>query len=366
MTVTKENLESIVNLLLAGNENVEIAKQLYLNFIEKDSILRTEFWDSFNDKNFFAESKRHSYYSTDEMVSSFIETIFSSFGRHGVPGLIDLGNHGETFEDLITTTEIFKKQLSEHGRHLTEGVNENTTWSIIGLNKWHRISGEIDYGFTNVTDYEFIIKGKNQRWIPLISVKFKEWHGSCGSGYCSASQGDCRIELYTGSENYHYIPTKYVPIELVQCDESFYLLDDSGCLIWSSGTGGDGYYPSGSIFPKDDMSDIFVPTAPERLLNLPNVYFFTGDSGLGKSYIGEILGRKELAVFETDAYEFAQQMWADEDKDYETRLYGMLAANVIVVGNREKDVTVDRAIEIYKKLAKLENINVNIVVCKFS
>jgi hypothetical protein len=56
---------------------------------------------------------------------------------------------------------------------------------------------------------------------------------------------------------------------------------------------------------------------------------------------------------------------ADTSGDLEF-LYHMLSADMIVIGNKYKDVTPDKLIEIYRYLAKLENVESDIIVCDFS
>jgi hypothetical protein len=392
---TQENLNSVIKLAFAGSENLEIAKQLYLNFIYPNQELTEEFWNHYNEEFFtlwrepnstFARLLDMPAYWVDRQVGVYIETVLGKkFGIYGLPGLKQLLakiTKSESVNDLI-----LDKLTKVVGANPTDDIK----WTVIGLNKWHKISGEAGYGFSNVVDHEFILRGTttskkdspgtrtrgNRQY--TVSVTFEPRFGSCGSGYCSASWGDCTVKAANWNyhnQRFHFLPIHPIPVELIQFEEDCYLITGIGNLAWSNGTGGDGYYPTGSTFIADEINSLFLPVAPERLLDKPNVYLFTGPSGIGKSYLAEQLGKqlglKYFSVFETDEYNFDgidhfmdSLASADTSGDLEF-LYHMLSADMIVIGNKYKDVTPDKLIEIYRYLAKLENVESDIIVCNFS
>jgi hypothetical protein len=353
---TQENIHSVAQLLTAGGANIEIAKQLYINFIANHPERELEFWTTYH-QNFNRED-----FGYGDFIENYIGVNLCHFGVYGIRGL----------EILLETHYFETSERLRYLNHVTDLPIGQVDWSIVGMNKWHRVSGQSGYGFKNVTDYEFIIKGKlkepkKQFHKKYLSVRFQSRHSSCGSGWCSASFGECVVtEIgYHQSEDCHFLPIQHLPVELVCSSESNYLLDGDGILIWSSGTGGDVYYPRGAVFPREDLDTLFITHKAERLLDKPNVYFFSGGSGLGKSYIGSLLHRRNLSVFETDALDMDDEGGENgvTDLDY---MYGILEADIVVVGNKHPNLTLDKVLQIYQNLARLEAITTNIIICNFT
>jgi hypothetical protein len=359
---TQEHIHSVAQLLTAGGDNIEIAKQLYINFISKHPEREREFWATYHQNTFGSDFNREDFYSDEELITNYIgDNLCLKFGFYGIRGL----------ELFLETNYCEKPEYLRYLNHVTDLPIEQVDWSIVGMNKWHRVSGQSGYGFRNVTDYEFIIKGKlkepkNYVWQKYISVRFQPRHGSCGSGWCSASFGDCVVtEIgYNQSKDCHFLPIKHIPVELVCFGESNYLLDEEGSLIWSSGTGGDVYYPRGAVFHRENLNTLFISPKTERLLDKPNVYFFSGESGVGKSYIGSLLNRQDLSVFETDALDMDEE---GEEADYVDLdyMYGILVADIVVVGNKHPTLTLDKVLQTYQHLAQLEGVTTNIIICNF-
>lgn len=78
---------------------------------------------------------------------------------------------------------------------------------------------------------------------------------------------------------------------------------------------------------KEDVSfceEMFEKTP--RMMEKRPVWIFAGDSGLGKSTLGRFLELQGKVVYETDS---------------DQRLPNMIMADVIVAGNRNKNVTID-------------------------
>lgn len=78
---------------------------------------------------------------------------------------------------------------------------------------------------------------------------------------------------------------------------------------------------------KEDVSfceEMFEKTP--RMIEKRPVWIFAGDSGLGKSTLGRFLELQGKVVYETDS---------------DQRLPNMIMADVIVAGNRNKNVTID-------------------------
>ena len=98
---------------------------------------------------------------------------------------------------------------------------------------------------------------------------------------------------------------------------------DSGCLeILASSTG-----ETVLLVSKEEVSfceEMFEKTA--RIMEKRPVWIFAGGSGLGKSTLGRFLELQGKVVYETDS---------------DQRLPNMIMADVIVAGNRNKNVTID-------------------------
>jgi len=50
------------------------------------------------------------------------------------------------------------------------------------------------------------------------------------------------------------------------------------------------------------------------------------------------------------------------DLDY---MYGILVADIVVVGNKHPTLTLDKVLQTYQHLAQLEGVTTNIIICNF-
>lgn len=144
-----------------------------------------------------------------------------------------------------------------------------------------------------------------------FSITLDTMYGWCGSGYTTASTGDIFIE-YINSENIgpltHVPVDKDLKLEKVMMDKSeeFWDLDICTNLFKVSYDGGDGYYPSGYA----DVNKEMFKKLPRAMSSRPR-YIFYGNSGLGKTTLGMILG-KSLSVYETDSNkDLPDKIWED-------------------------------------------------------
>jgi hypothetical protein len=118
---TQENLNSVIKLAFAGPDNLEIAKQLYLNFIYPNQELTEEFWNHYNEEFFtlwrepnstFASLLDMPAYWVDRQVGVYIKTVLGKmFGIYGLPGLKQLLaqiTKSESVDDLILDKSKFE------------------------------------------------------------------------------------------------------------------------------------------------------------------------------------------------------------------------------------------------------------------
>ena len=155
--------------------------------------------------------------------------------------------------------------------------------------------------------------------------------GPCGSGYCMSSWGHMVIQPVENFGPMNYIPKKGNPVldaSIIWKDSAYTWQDHSGPdqkREWDSEIdndifsydcdGGDSYYPYGYGYVKMEHFEQLKRDMEKR-----PVWIFSGGSGLGKSTLGEMLG-KNKDVFETDSVnELPESIYAD----------------VVILGNRSK------------------------------
>lgn len=143
-------------------------------------------------------------------------------------------------------------------------------------------------------------------------LELYEEEGECYSGWTTASWGYSKINETCKFNGYTHKPIKDVYIELtITKDNNIDDCNYNGVFEFSY-DGGDSYYPCGYYHINMDLF-----RANARAKDRMPVWVFTGDSGVGKSYIASQL--KDLIVFETDSVE---------------ELPNEIIANVIVLGNK--------------------------------
>lgn len=221
------------------------------------------------------------------------------------------------------------------------------------------------------------VPGENERYILFCTtaegrIKFTItlWtsYGWCGSGYTTASWGtlSCSDVFSDFRDNFgpathlpkdHKILLKGVKYDASKSrinealifdnsvepdeDEYPYEYDYKTNVFIVSYDGDDSYYPVGYAHVKEELF-----TKLPRAMKKRPVWIFSGASGTGKSTFGYILNKESYKVYETDSAKngnLPEEIWAD----------------VIVVGNKWKDITVN---EIKKHLPG----DVNVIDVTFS
>lgn len=202
------------------------------------------------------------------------------------------------------------------------------------------------------------VPGENERHILFCTtaegrIKFTItlWtsYGWCGSGYTTASWGNltchnvyrnnygpathlpkdhkilligAKYDASKGDINEALTFDNSVDVELDE-DEYPYEYDYKTNIFTVSFDGDDSYYPSGYSYVKEELF-----TELPRAMKKRPVWIFNGASGTGKSTFGCILGETNYEVYETDSAKdgnLPEEIWAD----------------MIVVGNKWKNITVD-------------------------
>jgi hypothetical protein len=210
-----------------------------------------------------------------------------------------------------------------------EDITPSQYFILHGIRLHHHI-GDFEGHAVITTDYIAILSYKhkvNERCSrdKFIEVTFSHEYGSCGSGYTYATWGDAYLKKVNSIKDIHLKPIWAVENMIVffrnnntaRYDDARFsmhlVMAPEKKLMYHTGYGGDPYYPSGGSFFDESM---FEKT--ERYTERMKVYILTGDSGLVKSYIGNMLS-DNTGVYETDMYR---------------ELNGLLHTNVVVLGNK--------------------------------
>lgn len=310
----KDTVNKLINLFKSDDKaNHQIAKLLYVSNIHENKEASLYFWD-----NFFNGTEY--YYK-----HGYLE-IFNLFGSYCI--------------------EPYKQYYPDE---VIPILNEKYKWFLIGVDKWHHISGE-DHGYKNLTNYGLLLYGYDVKLVrERVMITFADNFGSCGSGYCAASWGNHVIKSNIHYDyNTHYKVKEPLEVSFVNINDWNLITSNDGILIYEDGDGGDSYYPMGSVY--QNLDEYIYPAYPERIVDKPNVYFLSGDSGLGKSYLGKLLDEK-MSVFETDKY---------VDEDY---FPYMINHNLIIVGNKNKSKDINYFVNLFKQQLAVENCEANIIVC---
>lgn len=187
----------------------------------------------------------------------------------------------------------------------------------------------------------FCVTAEGRATFTITLTTMYDW---CGSGYTTASWGAIDYdEVKSFGPATHLPKDRKILIESLKYDASKSSINE--CIIYTgeiepdkdewephdyktnvftvSVDGFDSYYPSGYASVDEDL---FVE-CPRAMKQRP-VWIFNGASGTGKSTIGHILSENGKTVYETDSANnghLHKEIWAD----------------VIVVGNKWTNVTVD-------------------------
>jgi hypothetical protein len=154
-----------------------------------------------------------------------------------------------------------------------------------------------------------------------VLITLEQSYGECGSGWCTASWGEMKVEETDNFGGYTYKPIKEILIDDItpenfqdlQCD------DDDDITIKNevfelSATGGDYYYPSGYYTINMNLFEETVRAKDKR-----PVWIFKGESNSGKSFLSHKLSG--LTVYETDVSD---------------TLPDIIKEDVVVIGNKYK------------------------------
>ena len=195
---------------------------------------------------------------------------------------------------------------------------------IIGMNVKKYIGQKVE-GSCSSFSYENSEKIKYDIFVQSKKKKFKvsiwDEEGVCGSGWTTASYGHIEVKEINSYPpmNFRYKNIKEIPIELSEADSGANYLNIPEVFSVSY-DGGDEYYPSGGISIEIDN---FIPqrgfSSIESIKR--KVWIFEGDSGLGKSFLANLLNQGGLTVYETDKYENLPKEISDD---------------IIVIGNKQK------------------------------
>lgn len=192
---------------------------------------------------------------------------------------------------------------------------------------------------TNERDILFCVtcQGRCKFTITLTTL-----FGWCGSGYTTATWGQMDVDRVTDFGPATHLPkNRKIKLEGAVYDASksfkeglhFESVDVDWHDPWYediinnvfsiSSDGGDTYYPMGGTNINEDLF-----TELPRAFDKRPVWILNGQSGTGKSTIGSILRSDGKIVYETDSAnngDLPKEIWAD----------------VIVVGNKWKDISVE-------------------------
>jgi hypothetical protein len=205
---------------------------------------------------------------------------------------------------------------------------------LIGL-RVNKITNKGNYDFDPeynsdiITEYEFITKENGV----FYSYKLAIENGLCYSGYTTAQWlHSKKSELYERG-SIHYAPKdKNLKFDIQRVEGYFKIYDNY-----------DSYYPTAEI---DINFENWIDTKRSKIKK--PLYVFTGDSGLGKSFIAN---HTDLKVFETDGVLSVYMEAPEFYKEYD----------IIVMGNKNGETLDDLVsyLESDKITEEIEIISVN-------
>lgn len=206
-----------------------------------------------------------------------------------------------------------------------------------------------DYVYNDMVDQSnsrYVLFCKTCEGRTLFTITLETVDGWCGSGYTTASWGEMSIERVTSFGPATHLPKDhklkldgasfdasllsgliYEAISFESTNDVYEDAEISNNVFKYSGDGDDPYYPSGYAYVHEDLFTKLPRAFDER-----PVWILSGSSGTGKSTFGMILENSGKTVYETDSANngnLPSEIWAD----------------IIVVGNKWKNVTVERVKE---------------------
>ena len=140
--------------------------------------------------------------------------------------------------------------------------------------------------------------------------------GECGSGWCSATFGESELKHVNNfaSKTHTIIQQTFIEEDLTR--------DVDNDVFTLSYDGDDQWYPSGGYSVN---MDLFQQLNREPFENRP-VVIFQGESNCLKSYLAAASGKE---IFETDSLNSINDL-------------NVITADIIVIGNKHKDITLDK------------------------
>ena len=140
--------------------------------------------------------------------------------------------------------------------------------------------------------------------------------GECGSGWCSATFGESELRQVNNfaSKTHRIIQQTFIEEDLTKN------IDNNVFSI--SYDGGDQWYPSGGY---QVNMNLFQKLDRELFENRP-VVIFQGESNCLKSHLAASTNKE---IFETDSLDSINDL-------------NVITADIIVIGNKHKDITIDK------------------------
>jgi len=185
-----------------------------------------------------------------------------------------------------------------------------------------------------LTKYEILLKDERAKYHKLTLL---EEYGECGSGWTTAKYGIMNVENISKPFPFNLKPKEELFIECDLMSDTVYTDVFDVSLF-----GFDEYYPDGFVVFDETL---FVPIRGLKSLDdiKRYVHIFKGNSGLGKSYLAQLI--KNKTVYETDS---------------NMELPEIIHDDIIVIGNKY-NFTVD---DVKKRINK--SVPVKIIIVDFS
>lgn len=146
----------------------------------------------------------------------------------------------------------------------------------------------------------------------MFEIELSREESVCGSGWTTAFYGNMEINQVKKFNGFTHLPIK--PLTIPQFDASFDRICDDieNNVFYYSYDGDDPYYPCGGYYVN---MELFINTL--RAKSLRPTYVFTGESGIGKSFLASKFD--DIVVCETDGFDILPEI---------------IIADVIVLGNK--------------------------------
>lgn len=218
-------------------------------------------------------------------------------------------------------------------------------YNVIGVRTLIENQSSHEHGSCDMTQYLFLLQGVDDGQLYQFTAKNR--YGNCGSGYTSASWGGfSSVTTAWQLGTLHYVPKRKIVGEFrlpkendeqldysLNYEEAFMVVGTQDIIAYSTGDGGDNYYPSGASRINEELFNVTVRAVDKR-----KVFVLTGPSGSGKSFLAS---HTDLKVYETDK---------DEHLTSELGNY-----DIIVVGNKyHQDTPFDTILAIIKLTADVD------------